>query len=134
MAFTYDLASVDPAIALISKVRIEIGDVNSGAGVRPNGSNFSDAEITHWLDEEGDDVMLATVRACEALSRAWSVVANNTIGPRREDLGKVSSDWAKRAETLRAQYGGAGAAGFGVTLKRVDGYSEAADATDDYGS
>lgn len=133
MTFTYDLANASAAIVLISTVRLELGDSVLGAGVRPNGSNFSDEEITVWLDAEESDPMRATARACEALSRAWATVANVAVGPRREELGKVSKDWSDRAETLRIQYGGIGSGGFAVTTRRVDGYSEAAEDTD-YGS
>lgn len=105
MTFTYNLASATASIVLISKVRLEIGDTVSGTGIRPDGTNLSDEEIAVWLDQEDDDVMLAAARACDAMSRAWSVVANETVGPRKTEFGKVSGEYEKRAESLRGTYG-----------------------------
>lgn len=105
MTFTYDLANAIASKVLISKVRLEIGDTVSGAGIRPDATNLSDEEITVWLDLEDDDVMLAAARACDAMSRAWSVVANETVGPRKTEFSKVSGEYEKRAESLRGTYG-----------------------------
>jgi len=102
MTFHYDLASTDANIALISKVRLEIGDITADAGVRPDGSNLSDEELLHWLGEEANDVMLAAARACDALSRAWSIVGDETIGPRKYALGAVAGKWEKLATSLRS--------------------------------
>lgn len=98
MAFTYDLATA------IGQVRLAIGDTSSatGAGVRPDGTNLSDAEIAYFLTAEGDDVGLATARACEALAMMWSNVADLQVGPRRESLGQVAARYAERAAALRS--------------------------------
>ena len=98
MTFTYSL-STDTG-----KVRLEIGDVTSGAGVRPDGSNLQDEELAVWLSREGS-VMRAAAAACEALSRQWAIVANTASGPLREDAGAVAGEWAKRAKELRGAYG-----------------------------
>ena len=102
MSFTYDLASSDANIARTSKVRLEIGDITENAGVRPDGSNFSDEEILHWLNEESGDVMLAAARACDALARAWSIVGDETVGPRRYSYGAVAGKWERLAASLRS--------------------------------
>lgn len=98
MTFTYDLATA------IGQVRLAIGDTSSatGAGVRPDGTNLSDAEIAYFLTAEGDDVGLATARACEALAMMWSNVADLQVGPRRESLGQVAARYAERAAALRS--------------------------------
>ena len=103
MSFTYSL-STDTG-----KVRLEIGDVTNGAGVRPDGSNLQDEEIAVWLARE-DTVMQAVAAACEALSRQWAVVANTASGPLREDAGEVAGKWSARAKEMRALhgYGGTG--------------------------
>lgn len=102
MAFNYDLASADADVALVSKVRLELGDINENAGVRPDGTNLSDEEILHWLGEESSNVMLAAARACDALARAWSIVGDETIGPRKYSLGAVAGKWEKLAASLRS--------------------------------
>ena len=131
MTFTYDLSSSDERQLAVAQVRLELGDNVYNAGVKPDGSNFSDEELGSWLDTEDDHVMHTVIRACDALARMWNNVANITVGPRREELGKVADDWAKRAKELRDEYGstigGSGSAGFGVASARVDGYSENAD-------
>jgi hypothetical protein len=95
MTFTYTLTTD------LGKVRLEIGDTTSGAGVRPDGSNFSDAEVQYFLDEEGS-VAGAVARACEVLATLWATVANLTVGPRREELGAVAQRYAERAAALRS--------------------------------
>ncbi|HSV86946.1 MAG TPA: hypothetical protein VLH85_10250 [Levilinea sp.] len=123
MAFTYDLANGNSQIVLISLVRLEIGDTTLGAGVRPDGSNLSDEEIGIWLAREGDDILRSTAAACEALSRQWANVANITLGPRKEELGKVSDNYARRAEQLREQSGGSDTT-FSSNWAKQDGYHD----------
>lgn len=104
MTFTYDLASVNATLLLISKVRLEIGDNVSGAGVRPDGSNLTDEEITLWLTAESDDVLLASARACSALSRMWAIVAvSETVGPRKTEMGNVSARFLQLSDSLSSQ-------------------------------
>ncbi len=121
MTFTYAL-STD-----IGKARFELGDSTSGSGVRADGNNFSDEEIQMLIDREGS-VKAAVAAACEMLSRDWAKVASTSVGPRSEQLGKVSAEWAARAVELRNSIGGNFAV-FSVGLKRVDGYSENAEAS-----
>lgn len=130
MSFTYDLAATGDDL-LIAKVRLELGDTEQDAGVKPNGANFEDEEIATWLDEESDHVMHTVIRACQALARMWSNVASVTVGPRSEQYGKIADNWDRNIKTLSDQYGppaGSGG-GFGVASKRVDGYSETASVT-----
>jgi len=98
MAFTYDLASVDENLLNISKVRLELGDTTENTGVRPDGSNLQDEEILLWLGEESNEINRTVARACLALSKMWTNVANITVGPRREELGQVAQGWADRAK------------------------------------
>lgn len=104
--FTYNLA-IDPADELfrISRVRQEIGDTVMDAGVKPDGSNFSDDEIAVWLDEEGDDVMKATARACETLSRLYTLSSKRIeVGPRKEEYENRAAEWSQRSAELRGQF------------------------------
>jgi len=104
MTFTYNLASGDANIVNISKVRLEIDDVvnaavTAGAGVRPNGSNLSDEEITVLLDREGS-VLSAVAGACDLLARAWTRVADLDSGPIHEKAHAIANDYAKRAQIM----------------------------------
>ena len=95
MAFSYDLTTA------VGQVRLALGDTTSGTGVRPDGSNFSDAEIAYFVAQESS-IELAVARACDALATQWATVANLAVGPRREDLGSVAVRYAERAATLRS--------------------------------
>jgi hypothetical protein len=133
MPFTYNLASPNEAIKNISLVRLELGDTVQNAGVRPDGANLQDDEIAVWLEEESDHIMHTVIRASQALARMWSNVASITVGPRREELGKVAETWLKNAQALIDQYGlpaGSGSA-WSMTPNRIDGYSQAN--TDEFG-
>ena len=130
MTYTYDLSSTDTDLLAISMVRLELGDTVEGTGVRPDGTNLSDEEISVWLDAESNVVMRGVARACEALARLWSPVTNVTIGPRKEEFGKVADQWAKQAEALRDTYGGSSGSSFSIGLTRTDGYSVAAEAAE----
>lgn len=129
MTFTYALSSSNADDVNISQVRMELGDTVFQSGVKPDGSNFDDAEIATWLEQESDDIMHTVIRACLALSRLWTNVANITVGPRREELGKVADGWLMNAKSLSEQYGSpaGGGSAFAVASDRVDGYSEHAD-------
>ena len=98
MTFSYNLASTNAAILAISKVRLELGDTVANAGVRPDGSNLTDEEISVWLTEESDDISQTVARAAAALANIWTVVASLTVGPRREELGNIAKAWADRAK------------------------------------
>ncbi len=119
-SFTYDLGTD------IGQVRLDLDDVTQGAGVRPDGSNFSDEELRVFLDREGS-VMRAVAGACEALARGWSRMASLSVGSRSEQLGNVAKEWSDRAQQLRGQYGGASGLAFSASVDREDGYSEHAD-------
>ena len=104
MAFTYDLT------ALPGQVRFELGDtvdatVSPGAGVRPDGSNFTDAEVDYFLTREGQHVMRAVAAACETLARQWGNAVSITVGSRTEAFDGVASKWADRGRQLRQSYG-----------------------------
>lgn len=96
MSFTYDLATE------VGRLRLALGDTADGAGVKPDGSNFSDEELAYFLAVEGNVVDLATARACEALATAWANVADLTVGPRSEKLGMVATRYAERGASLRS--------------------------------
>ena len=70
MSFSYTLGSTDATTAAIARVRLEIGDTVSGAGVLPDGSNLSDEEITVYLVQTGNDVALTVSALAGLLSSA----------------------------------------------------------------
>lgn len=116
MTFTYNLAAADEAEQNISIVRLELGDNIQNAGVRPDGSNLTDEEIAIWLEKESDDIDAAVGRACAALAKMWTNVANITVGPRKEDLGQIAKAWADRAKDALPTYG----EGYEVGIVSID--------------
>ncbi len=94
MAFSYDLTTS------VGQVRLALGDTISGSGVRPDGGNFTDAEIAYFIAQESS-LDLAVGRACDVLATQWANVADLAVGPRKESLGQVAQRYAERAATLR---------------------------------
>jgi hypothetical protein len=128
--FTYNLTSSDDDILVISKIRLELGDTVEGSGIKPNGENFTDDELSFLYDQEDDSVGRAVAHACEILAKSWAThVTTERVGAITENYGEVSERWANRAKELREQYGGSVDV-FVSGITRLDGYSEAADETD----
>lgn len=136
MTFSYDLASTDAEILLISKVRLTIGDTTEGGGVRPSKANFTDEEILTWLGEVSNEYHLAAARAYEVLAGIWATQAHATTRPMSDQFGTISKRYAELAASLRQQYGESGQSG-SVGFDRHDGYSisrELSDTGYEYGT
>lgn len=125
MAFTYDLTTDR------GKVRFEVGDYAETSGIRPAGQNFTDEEVDYALDQEGDSVMKAVARLCEALSREYSAYAGiQLLDGHSEQYRMISSAFAKRASELREQYGAEQGATtqasrvYSGSFTRISGYSD----------
>lgn len=104
MAFSYD----DSLSADADKVRFEIGDTVEDAGVRPDGRNFSNAEIAYFLTQEVT-VGRAVARAAEVLAREWSSHPTEwKLGPEDQKVN-AAEYWQGIAEAQRATYGRADA-------------------------
>lgn len=122
LVFTYDIS------AEIGQVRLHLGDNKWNAGVMPDSSNFSDAELQVFLDRHGEvsgtaRVMRAVADLCELLAVRWSAMTDVKVGSRSDAMSKVSGQYAKRAEELREKYGESGAV-VSVGHIRVDGFSD----------
>ncbi len=118
--FTYNLGSSDETIARIAEVRLEIGDTQQNAGVKPDGTNFTDQEIEHWLSKADNDIDQTVALACRALSRLWTMVANTTSGPRKEELGKVADGWASRASELASSADTSNSSTYRIRIRKVN--------------
>lgn len=121
MSFTYDFATD----AAVSRLRLAIGDVTRDSGVKPDGSNFSDAEILAVLTDTSNDLDAATYVFLKALANMWGTYVDITVGPRKEALSDIAFHYAKRAAEMGDRTG-LSAKSFSTLLNRVDGYSEAA--------
>lgn len=121
MSFTYDFA----VNAAISRVRLAIGDVTRDSGVKPDGSNFSDAEILAILTDTNNDLDATTYVFLKSLANMWGTYVDITVGPRKESLSDIAFHYAKRAAEMGDRTG-LSAKSFATLLNRIDGYSEAA--------
>lgn len=120
MTFTYDGALATD----LDKVRFEIGDRTSGAGLRPDSANFTNEEIGAVLTLEGSWGR-AAARLCEVLANEWSSVAGSVrMADYAEDYTKRAEMWRRRAQDLRVTYGGGGGGMVSVGTIKVDGYSD----------
>lgn len=126
MSFSYTLDSGNARTAAVARVRLELGDTVSGAGVLPSGGNLSDEEIGVYLDQFDEDVALAVSALAGVLARQWATLADVTVGPRSEKLSQVSAAWERQAKALA---GGEAYGSFTMQPVRVDGYSEQAGST-----
>lgn len=127
MGFTYDLTSA------IGQVRLLIGDTVQNAGVKPDDDNYSDEEIQVFLDRNDSNVNITASELLENLARLWATEPDIKMGPVSEDRSDVSENIQKQAEKLRQQSGG-DATAFSVGFNRDDGYAEADEEQEYYGS
>jgi hypothetical protein len=122
MAFNYDLSSSDGDVLTESKSRLQIGDTVENDGPRPDGRNFSQAELLALYSDEGSHVKRAAAAALEILANEWSAYAgNHKLGPESETY-QQAAEYRKQAETLRERYGHgdsdqATAVAFGIAVK-----------------
>ncbi len=119
MAFTY----TDTLLTNRDKVRFYIGDtVVDSAGVKPDGANFSDAEIAGLVTSEGS-WQRAVAAIFEVLSGIFGQEVDIAVGPRRESLSQASDKYDALAKRWRARHG-SGVSRAGVRhVTPVDGYS-----------
>lgn len=120
MAFTY----VGDLSTNRDKVRFYICDTVSGSGPRPNGGNFTDAEVDGLLTVEGS-WQRAAAAAFEVLAAEWAQYVDTQVGPRREALNQTAQRFAELATMWRARAGSSAPtrAGYRFTMC-VDGYSD----------
>jgi len=103
MAFFYDDALTENR----DKVRFSLGDTERNRGPRPDGRNFSDAEIAYLLTAESDVVDAAIAFGFETLRDEW---ASFSVSEKegdvsfdakkvRDDYDKAASHWRKKSDT-----------------------------------
>lgn len=114
MAFTYDVSTP------LGQLRLEIGDTVAGAGPRPDGTNYTDAELNVVLAaviSAGNSYGLAVARVLRRLAAEWSNRASVTIGEFSANYAAVAENYRKQAAAWEATIdtGGAAVSG-GITV------------------
>jgi len=124
MAFSYDEALT----ADRDKIRLRVGDTQADAGPRPDGRNFSNAELSFILTDEDSVVNAAIAHCFEILASEWTQHAlTEREGEVSVDSREVAANYRKQASFYRQKPGGASEAtnsGSLVTLTRVDEYTD----------
>jgi len=96
--YTYDLDTT------IGKVRSKIGDTNfaTDSGVRPDGTNFTDDEITVELNANNGEVARSAASLCDTLAIQWAGAGEtvNLGGYQISTIAK-SLNYQKMASRLR---------------------------------
>jgi hypothetical protein len=112
MAFTYDTSTNR------GKCRLAIGDVTSGSGILPGGTNFTDAEVDVAISIAGNWQM-AAVFLLRAAASQWSAkAAALSVGDYAETRRQVEHLTAL-ADRLEARLPG-GWAGMGLGTATAD--------------
>ena len=107
----------------LDRVRFYLGDTVNGTGIKPDGSNFTDAELNGLVTLEGS-WQRAVAGACEALVMLYAPEVDIAVGPRRESLSQAAARYEKQAESWRKRYGRSTGSVVTGALTRVDGYSD----------
>ena len=96
MAITYlDALSTDR-----DKVRLQIGDTQQDAGPRPDKRNFSDAEISFFVSDEGS-VNGAIAKAFEILVAEWTPYA---LSEREADVAYDAKELVDKYRILAKEW------------------------------
>lgn len=126
MTFTY----TDTLATDLDEIRFQIQDTVENNGVKPivdasadpNGSNFSNEEITGLLALE-ITVGRTIARLYETLAVSWANYVDTKIGSRDEKLSKIADNYRAMAAEWRAKHGGG--SGFVIGIGSMDeGISE----------
>lgn len=97
MSFTYSPTSLTTNLA---KVRLAIGDTTSGAGPRPDGSNFTDEELNVFIV----DAVAAGGTWRSAVPQVLRILANQyASAAKKTDDAEISEDLTQTASQLRQQ-------------------------------
>lgn len=102
MAVSYNEGLTDD----ISIIRFYVGDTVANAGPRPGDKNYSDAEITALLGLRSNNTGAVISNLFDALASEWTKYATSiTVGPRKEELYRISEMYAKKAREWAATSG-----------------------------
>ncbi len=120
MTFTNDLSNA------IGQVRYHLGDDVSGAGVKPDGDNFTDEQIAYTLNGNGQNVKASAAELCGLLATRWAVVPDKVStdsGAMVIDRTQRVNHWLALQKQLQQQASGGGSNFVMATLDRRDAFS-----------
>ncbi len=86
----------DPAASAADRLRLLIGDTATPP-------QLSDAEVTWFLSEAGDDATAGAAAAAEALATRYATMADSTVGDVSKSYAARAKNYAERAAALVAK-------------------------------
>lgn len=92
----------DEIVEDLHRIRLSIGDTDSGNGVRPDARNFSDTELTAFLMATGSWVLAVTL-VLNTLANEYALAGRNCLLSGEPEKGKLADQYAKIAAELRSQ-------------------------------
>lgn len=104
MSFTFDTSTN------VGKVRREIGDrenasLTPGAGIRPNGENYTDEDIEYYLAQNQDNVDLSAISILTILATEFSTKGTEAeMGSVRESYKSTVVNIRRQIATIQARY------------------------------
>lgn len=114
MSFTYSSTNLSSNLA---RVRLAIGDTTSGTGPRPDGSNFTDEELSVFITDAvaaGGTWRNAVPPILRILANQYAAAAKKTDDAEiSEDLTQTSRELRQQAKEFEANITSAGAAASG---------------------
>lgn len=88
----------------IGQIRLLVGDETEGAGVKPSGANFSDAELNYFYTC-AKNIEEAAALVCETLAWLWNIHPDFEADGLRVNRHQVSEGWWRAAVRLRQRKG-----------------------------
>lgn len=123
MAFTYDQVNLGE---FRNRLRLRVGDVQENEGPRPDGRNFSDAELDSLKTDESSSFNGTMAAVFEILATEWTQYAlSEKEGDVSFDAKGVADKYTKLANEYRVK-AGTYLTGI-VTLVREDAYTGSGD-------
>jgi hypothetical protein len=107
----------------LDKVRFYIQDTTSSSGPKPDGVNFTDAELNGLLTTEGS-VGRAVAACFETLAAVWRTRYNFTSDGQNFQRAAVADGFQALADQWRTKYGSGASTVTTSAVTRVDAYSD----------
>ena len=116
MSFSYDESLL--ATSALYRVRFMTGDTAQGAGVLPNGGNYSDEVIEYQLLRAAGSDAVAAVRLLKAAGQRWALLPQSfTADGLSVNRGDMMAKLNATANELEGQLGGGGITSHSLELQ-----------------
>ncbi len=101
----------------IGAIRLLIGDTIENNGMKPDAANFTDTEISYFLQQADNNVLRAAALACDTLAAMWNTTPDFEADGLRMNRRGIARAWQQSATHFRMKAGA-------VVRKLVRDYAE----------